>query len=532
MQKNILIVFLFLFFHHRVIGQKLSDLSLEEKIGQLLIVQFCGEKVTQEAKQLIEEVKVGGFIYYNWSNGLSSPKQVATLSQELQQLAKIPLFIAVDQEGGIVCRLKEGFTDFPGNYALGKTKEPLFAYLAALSMAKEMKAVGINLNFAPVIDVNSQPKNPVIHLRAFSSDTNEVIAFGEKALKGFSERGILTTIKHFPGHGDVTVDSHHDLPLLNKSLTELKQLELKPFQALCKQSDLVMTAHLLVPALDPDWCTTLSKKSLDYLKEELGFTGVIISDSLVMKGVLKKCKSVEKAAAYALNAGCDLLLLGGRELNAKNESSELKLEEIERVHTYLVNAVKKGEVAEARVNEAVTKVLALKKRIVPLLSADNLTDSLNSVAHQLLAKEIAKKALKIVENSPEQLFPLAQKKALILAPSFFSSLIKKAGFLKISRKVETCFFNDFISDMQILQVLDQASKADYTILFLQSQLKNSVEISIAKKLIAQKSPFILVATDETFDLLNLNADLIVQTYSRSQFSFDVLKDYLEKRGNN
>ena len=194
------------------------------------------------------------------------------------------------------------------------------------------------------------------------------------------------------------------------------------------------------------------------------------------------------------------------------------------MHTYLVNAVKKGEVAEARVNEAVTKVLALKKRIVPLLSADNLTDSLNSVAHQLLAKEIAKKALKIVENSPEQLFPLAQKKALILAPSFFSSLIKKAGFLKISRKVETCFFNDFISDMQILQVLDQASKADYTILFLQSQLKNSVEISIAKKLIAQKSPFILVATDETFDLLNLNADLIVQTYSRSQFSFDVLKE--------
>jgi beta-N-acetylhexosaminidase len=307
-----------------------QTMSLEEKVGQLLMVHFHGEFANEDARSLIQDAKVGGIIYYNWSNGLSSPEQVQALSAGLQKLAResrasIPLFIAVDQEGGVVARLNNGFTVFPGNKALGMTGDPNLAEASALAMGQELQAVGVNMNFAPVVDVNINPRNPVIGIRSFSDNPETVVAFGKRALQGYNRAQIIATLKYFPGHGDVEVDSHEDLPIVNKPIEELEQVELLPFARLASSADTIMTAHILVPALDAENCSTLSEKTLSYLKTTLGFQGVIITDSLVMEGVLKKCRTVDEAAIQALNAGCDILLLGGKQLVGGHTNLELSV---------------------------------------------------------------------------------------------------------------------------------------------------------------------------------------------------------------
>lgn len=335
-----------------------ASMSLEEKVGQLLMVHFNGEIANEEAETLIQEIHVGGFIYYNWANGLTSPAQVKNLSQSLQALSSIPLLIAVDQEGGPVCRLTKGFTVFPDNKSIAMTGDEEYAEACAFTIGQELLAVGVNLNLAPVVDVNSNPRNPVIGIRSYGDAPEIVIPFAKKAVQGYHRAGILTSLKHFPGHGDVEVDSHRDIPFLNKSKEQLQQLELRPFAALAASADTIMTAHIMVPAIDPVNCATLSKKILDILRREIGFEGVIISDSLVMEGLLKNCASVDEAAIRALNAGCDLLLLGGKQLHGSK--LELSVADIKRIHQSLVTAVKEGAVPEARVNEAVNRVLKLK----------------------------------------------------------------------------------------------------------------------------------------------------------------------------
>ena len=234
-------------------SSSLKAMTLEEKVGQLLLVHFNGEKVNNDAKILVQDTKVGGIIYYNWSNGLHSPKQIQTLSTDLQKLTEknqnpIPLLIAADQEGGVVSRLHNGFTKFPGNKALGETCDPNLAESIALAMGEELQAVGINMNLAPVVDVNSNPRNPVIGVRSFGDEAETVFAFGKKALSGYRQAQIIATLKHFPGYGDVAVDPHGDLPIVRKSKKELERVELLPFAKLASSADAIMTAHILVPA--------------------------------------------------------------------------------------------------------------------------------------------------------------------------------------------------------------------------------------------------------------------------------------------
>ncbi len=345
----------------------LFEMTLEEKVGQLLMVQFTGELANEEARVLIQDTHVGGIIYYNWSNGLHSPKQVQSLSLSLQELTNgnphpIPLFIAIDQEGGAISRLQQGFSHFPGNAVVGNTGNPQLAKEIAFTVGNELRAVGINMNLAPVVDVNSNPQNLVIGARSFSDQPQIVAAFGEQALQGYREAHVLATLKHFPGHGDTTVDSHADLPIVHKSLSELKKVELLPFSQLASSAEAIMTAHILIPAFDTENCSTLSEKTLRYLREIIGFQGLIVSDSLIMEGVLKQCGTVEEAAIQTLQAGCDLLILGGKLLIGEKRGFELRLSDIQRIHRALIEAVQSGRITEARVDQAVEKILNLKER--------------------------------------------------------------------------------------------------------------------------------------------------------------------------
>ena len=340
-----------------------EGMTLEEKVGQVLMVHFHGEVVNEDAKALVQETKVGSIIYYNWSNGLHSPEQVRSLSADLQALASIPLLIAADQEGGRVARLKEGFTSFPSNQVVAESGDSNAAERGALAMGREMRSVGVNMNLAPVVDVNSNPQNSVLGDGCFGGTPDVVIAFGEKALSGYRQAGVFSTLKHFPGYGDVSVDPHADLPINQKSMEELEKIELFPFAKLAPSADAIMTAHILVPAFDPENCATLSEKTLSYLRDVIGFQGVIISDSLVMQGVIKQCQTVDEAAIRSFNAGCDLLILGGRLLVGEYEGFEMTRDDVQRVALSMVDAVKAGRISEERLNDSVDRILQLKAKL-------------------------------------------------------------------------------------------------------------------------------------------------------------------------
>ena len=356
-----------------------SEMSLEEKVGQTLMVHFHGEVANAEAKTLIQEFHVGGIIYYKWANSLTSFEQVQRLSQSLQDLSTIPLLIATDQEGGRVSRLTQGFTVFPGNQALGRTERPELALQCAFAMGQEMLAAGINMNLAPVVDISNHPP---FGDRSFGSTPEIVSAFGQSALAGYHRAGLLTCLKHFPGHGAVTIDSHDDLPWLGKSLEELQACELIPFADLAQDTDAIMTAHLFIPSLDPVYCATFSKPILDHLRT-LGFGGVILSDSLVMRGALKNCNdSIEEAAILAFNAGCDILLLGGKQIHGAADV-ELTLADIEKVAQSLIHAVQTERISEERLDASVARILALKEKIAPQAPPPNFSE------HQQLVQQIA-----------------------------------------------------------------------------------------------------------------------------------------------
>lgn len=342
-------------------------MSLEEKVGQVLMPHFHGKEANAEAKRLIQEAYVGGILYYDWANGLENPEQVRALSQGLQALAQqtphaLPLLIAIDQEGGRVSRLKEGFTLLPSPYLLSQQKDPAWGREAAQRVGSELKAVGISINLSPVVDLWIHPENRVIGERSFGSDPEVVARWGLSFLQGYRQAGVMGVLKHFPGHGDADADSHERLPCLRKDRQELENKELFPFRFLSSEADVIMTGHLFVPALDADMCATFSKRIVeDLLRGEMGFQGVVMTDSLVMKGLLSQVSGIEEAVLRSLEAGHDLILLGGKQL-VDSQEKELSVEDILSLHRFLVAAVKEGRLSEERLDEAVNRLLTLKQK--------------------------------------------------------------------------------------------------------------------------------------------------------------------------
>lgn len=375
----------FLIYIFLIASSKLFALTNEQKVGQLLLVHFNGLEANEEAALMLREAHVGGFIFYNWSNALESPEQVRKLTSTLNQLNKelgapAPLLFAVDQEGGRVSRLHQGFTSFPSPAKRAATQLPMLEELTAEAIGKELKSVGINLNFSPIVDINSNPSFHVMGDRSYGNDPTQVTLFAKAALVGYKRAGILASLKHFPGHGDAGQDSHHILPVVKKSKEALQRCELYPYFELAKDSPVVMTAHLKVTALDPFHPATLSSAILDeLLRQEMGFKGVVISDSLVMKGL--EGTSYEELALKALLAGCDMLCLGGKLLNEPSQA-EITPQEVLKIHHYLVSALKEGRFSQEMLDQKVERIVQLKAGL-PLSS-----ESYSPSAHQKLKEEL------------------------------------------------------------------------------------------------------------------------------------------------
>ncbi len=283
--------------------------NIQQAAASLLIVGFPAGVVTDELRRLL---KRGGGGVILFERNIDNPAQVADLINEVQanRRGEAPLLVAVDQEGGPVSRLKEPVTQFPALEVLGRTDDEVLAERLGTVLAHELRRIGFNLNLAPVMDVNSNPDNPVIGSRALSSDPYQVAKLGVAIIRGMQSHGLLACAKHFPGHGDTSVDSHLELPVLKHDMERLRSVELVPFEAAVHAGvATIMTAHVCQEALDPGIPATLSVKTVEgLLRRQMGYRGVVISDDLEMKAVLDHF-GIEEAVRRALTAGVDLFLV-------------------------------------------------------------------------------------------------------------------------------------------------------------------------------------------------------------------------------
>lgn len=275
-------------------------------LGQLIFTGISGISLTEEEAEFIEKENIGGIVLF--AENFETPAQLAELINSIQKLRdEYPLYITVDHEGGRVCRFRKYFTQFPPMMEVASLGSPKLCYEVSAIMARELKACGINLNLAPVCDILTNESNKVIGDRAFGRDHESVSKYVSSAIRGFQTEGIQACAKHFPGHGSTTKDSHFDLPYITKSLEELQKEEIQPFiKAIKSRVEFVMMAHLVVDAFDKERPCTLSPAAHDYLRSELKFTKLIISDDMQMKAITDNF-SIEESAVMAINAGSDII---------------------------------------------------------------------------------------------------------------------------------------------------------------------------------------------------------------------------------
>lgn len=373
-------------------ASSVDQMSLEEKVGQLLIVHFHGKQANEISERLISEAHVGGFIYYEWSNTLQNFSQVCSLSNQLQEQNRkhnnLPLFIATDQEGGDVTRLKKEFTHFPSANELGKLNTPALAYMVAKAQAEELKFAGLNMNFAPVADITCPSGSSMIGRRSYGTDPFKVAQYVRSSLAGYQDEKILAVVKHFPGHGHISEDPHYARPILHKSLQELLSFELIPFHEVKNEMDAIMTSHFIVEGVDPHHTASTSSALIkDLLRSSWHFQGLVITDSLAMRGFCGHLDSLAEEATQALIAGNDILCLGGKLLNQPAES-EISVDEIIKIHSHIVNEVKTGKISQQTLDEKVERIAKHKQKYCYDLSntSNDITKTLQK--NDLLNKEI------------------------------------------------------------------------------------------------------------------------------------------------
>jgi beta-N-acetylhexosaminidase len=412
----------------RLIGQ----MTLEEKVGQLFVTYAYGDKAdttapadvarnranygVDNAAQLIAKYHLGGVIYFAWSNNTVNPRQIAGLSNGIQRAAmsqriKIPALISTDQEGGsVVSRIGPPAVQFPGSMALGAGRRVRDAHTAAHVAGTELRAMGVNQVYAPVADVNVNPANPVIGVRSFSADPQVAAGMTARQVGGYQAAGVAATSKHFPGHGDTAVDSHTGVPVITHTRQEWEALDLPPFRAAVDSGiDSIMTGHLVVPALDASGDpSTLSRPILTgLLREQLGYDGLVVTDSLGMQGVRDKYGD-DRIPVLAFEAGVDQLL--------KSPDGRFDLQ-----YNAVLAAVRAGELSEARIDESVYRVLRLKKRrglfTNPYADESKVDRIVGAPAHLAAAQRVTDPTTTLVKNDPVASGPLQAARPLLPLPS-------------------------------------------------------------------------------------------------------------------
>ncbi|WP_404431286.1 beta-N-acetylhexosaminidase [Sutcliffiella horikoshii] len=386
----------------------IHEMTLQEKVGQLFVAGFHGTAPSEEIVKLIKDYHISGVIYF--ARNVENPKQVHALTKRLQKAAKdagaVPLFISIDQEGGMVARITDGVTLSPGNMALGAGNNEETVYQLGKVVGTELRLLGINMNYAPCIDVNNNPLNPVIGVRSYGENAEFVARMGVQSVKGLQDANVSAVVKHFPGHGDTSVDSHLDLPVVPHDLERLKELELVPFNEAFKHGvDAVMVAHVAFPSIDSEKVpSTLSRKVVtELLRKDMGYEGVVVTDCMEMNAIIDYY-GIEEAAILAVEAGIDQVLI--------SHTFERQTRAIEAV----IKAVELGRISLQQIDAAVERVLKLKEGRNLQEDSAEWTDckkEIGSVKHTELAQKASEASITLVRES-DGLLPLQSEEKILM----------------------------------------------------------------------------------------------------------------------
>lgn len=333
------------------IAARIKEMTLDEKIGQMFIVGFKGTKITQELHDMLETRTPGGVILFR--SNIQTPEQTLELINSIKGInsGREPLFVCVDEEGGRVSRMPEALSDIPSAGSIGEYGDIQVAYDIGSLLAEEISSFGFNMNFAPVLDIMSNPDNTVISDRSFGNTAQVVTEHGIELMRGIRDKGIIPVVKHFPGHGDTLADSHSELPVVEYDMTRLTAFELIPFQkAVDENADAVMVAHLLMKKIDPKHPAAMSKAVItDLLRDQMGFQGVVVTDDMTM-GAITINYDIGDAVVSSVIAGSDIILVC--------HGYDKQIEAIDAVRL----AVETGYIEEARIDESVLRILRLKAK--------------------------------------------------------------------------------------------------------------------------------------------------------------------------
>ena len=488
------------------VERTLASMTLDEKIGQLIIPATVGvflnqdSDAFQQARRDITEFHVGGYHMLGEVNVLHEPAGVALLINHLQQLARVPLWITADFEGGVGLRYI-GATRLPRAMAIGATANPDMAYQAGRITAEEARALGVQVNFYPVVDVNNNARNPIINIRSFGGDPLLVARMARAYIRGSQEHGVMATAKHFPGHGDTSTDSHLELPVIDVDRARLNTIELPPFQAAIDEGvGGVMSAHIALPRIETSGLpATLSPMMLTgLLRRELKFGGVIFTDAMNMRGIAAHYPEGE-AAVRAVKAGADIVLYPPS---------------VEQAFVALKRAVESGEINKSRIDESVRRILTAKAKLgldrERTVDIDKLDTALGGKEHQRTAQQIIESAITLVRDKrgdlPMKLGP--QQNALFITmldnsdgwrdgvpgSAFFAELVKR------HRNSINVYVTDKTSPAEFELIRKLASFSDAVIVnaFIRvASFKGSIdmsegEINLLKQLSAVEKPFAFV----------------------------------------
>lgn len=486
---------------------ELHALALEEKIGQMIMMGVPGTEVGPEASTLIEQYNVGGIMLF--AENVQSPEQVAQLTADLQRMAlgsgaRLPLFISIDQEGGRVVRIRDGVTPLPSMMAIGATGSTALAEQVGRIIGEELAALGVNMNAAPVMDVNNNPHNPVIGTRSFGEQPELVAEMGVALMRGMQATGMLTTAKHFPGHGDTEVDSHLALPTITHSRSRLDEIELMPFRAaIAAGVDAIMSAHITFPAVDstPGLPSTLSHPVLTgLLRNELQFDGLIVTDALEMKGVADQYDFGE-AAVMAVQAGVDIVLIA---------QSRYNMEGLQAI-TALVEAVQDGTIPMERIDQSIRRILAAKRMGAVAQVGENGAPAADLPALPAIASEqsvatvhdVARRAVTIVRDD-DGLLPLNPDtvgELLVVSPDLGHFVLAEELRARLPR-VQDATVSLQPTEAEMRTVLEAAADADTIIVATAAATIRPGQAELVRALHASGRKLIVLAMREPYDLIH------------------------------
>jgi beta-N-acetylhexosaminidase len=516
----------------RMIARLIEDMTLEEKVGQMFYTYGYGQTVddsdpamvqanqdtygVDNLEQLIDRYHLGGVIYFAWSNNVNNPEQVAALSNGVQRVmqeqpAQIPALISTDQEQGVVVRIGEPATQFPGNMALGAARDPRYARRAAVITGEELRAMGVNQNMAPVADVNVNPENPVIGVRSFSSDPDLVEQLTQAQVDGY-QPNVGATAKHFPGHGDTNVDSHTGLPVIDHTLEELNTIDLPPFQAaIDARTASIMTAHIVVPALDDSGRpATLSEPILGgLLRGEMGYNGVVVTDALNMEGV-REMFGDDRVPIEAIKAGADMLLMPP---------------EFDLAYNAVLDAVEGGEISEARIDESVDRILRMKARLGlfedPFVDEAEIPEVVGTPRNLRVADRVTDKTVTLVENDAGvlPLEPGSGMNALVTGWGV-TTTETLAGYIG-ERGLTTEVYETGLepSADQIAQAVARSEDKDIIVVTTNKAWAAIPQQDLVNALIDTGKPVVVLAVRDPYDIAYFtDAETYIATYSYAKVS--------------